>query len=160
MINRNQKYIFTLSFDFIDIIKMIRTLDSYFNIDKEKDYEEQILKYADSIFLNLGQTFNNYVRTKVSSNITSFLNNDIIPGGSAKILSTNELEMYIRVGNNYTGIRLDGCYSPNHCYTLLIITDNLQVIHQLIDVLAINGDSINYILKTYITDNIPTNKEE
>ena len=160
MITRNQKYTFTLSFDFINITKVIRTLDSYFYINADKDYETQIVEYANSIFLQLGKSYNEYIRTKRSDNLPDLINGEIVPGGSAKILSTNELDMYIRIGHNYTGIRLDNCCAPNHCYTLLIITDNLQVIHHLIDALAINGDSINYILKTYITDNTCTiNKE-
>lgn len=154
MINRNQKYVFELSYDFVDLPKFIQNFESYFNINPDEDYTEQIIKNAHDILIKMGEQYHTLITTKKSNDITSSILDTInLHNNCTEIIHNEYIFIGISTNINYQSISLRDCHSPKFCYKAIVRTENTQILYDLLSSLLINGDTIDYTIKPYIVDN-------
>lgn len=150
MLTRNQKYVFTLSFNFIDLPGVVRSISHLFPIDPELPMPDQISDISKDILVKYGVWYNKFIQTSFGDHDKLDKNgfNDL----HCEIVSTDEFKMSIDLANNYTTISFNECIMPKFCYTFYLQTNSKSVLYDFLDIFLHSGNRIDYSINVATVD--------
>lgn len=160
MINRNQKYMFTLTFDFINLQKIVQVFLNHFTTDPNIPVQDQIETITSEIMNKWSHWYHDLIRRPYFREVDNLLelSNKAFKTDYCEILKNDDFTLGIAINNNYENISLDQCVTPSKCYTLGLQTTSKSVLYDILDTLFYDGDELNYRIRVTVIDTLPEEK--